>query len=62
MTLLRLKKKKISIILCNKSIIVHSYKLHFPSSHFSLNQTKENTNHFYPPNIFYPSIQTDPKM
>ena len=43
--------KFISYLLCNKDIIVNLYKLHFLSSHFSFQQTKEfSTSHF-------PSIQ-----
>ena len=57
--------KFISYILCNKGIIVNLYKLHFSSSHFSLQPNKRD---FHPltfpplqpstqetkPNIFYP--------
>ena len=59
--------KSISYILCNKGIIVNLYKLHVPSSHFSLQPNKRV---FHPPifpplqpsmqegksNIFYPPI------
>ena len=55
----------ISYILYNKDIIVNLYKLHFPSSHFSLQPKKKvfhppifpplqpNT-HEEKPNLFYP--------
>lgn len=34
--------------ICNRNIIVNSYKLFFLSSHFLLNQTKKDINLFYP--------------
>ena len=46
--------KVVSYILCNKDIIVNLYKLHFLSSHFSLNQTKV----FSTLSFFHPSNQT----
>ena len=44
--------KFISYILCNKGIIVNLYKLHFSSSHFSLQPNKRN---FHPPT--FPPLQ-----
>ena len=57
--------KFISYILCNKGIIVNLYKLHFSSSHFSLQPNKRDFHPLtFPPlqpstqerksNIFYP--------
>ena len=34
--------------ICNRNIIVNSYKLFFLSSHFLLKQTKKDINLFYP--------------
>ena len=44
--------KSISYLLCNKSIIVNLYKLHFLSFHFSFQPNKRV---FYPPT--FPSLQ-----
>ena len=57
----------ISYILYNKNIKVNLYKLHFPSSHFSLQPNKKGfhlptfpplqpNTHEGKPNIFYPLI------
>ena len=61
--------KSISYILCNKGIIVNLYKLHFPSSHFSLQSNKKvfHPSTFPPlqpntqkekPTLFYPSTSS----
>ena len=47
--------KFISYILCNKGIIVNLYKLHFPSSSFSLQPNKKV---FHPPNFPLPQPNT----
>ena len=44
--------KSISYLLCNKSIIVYLYKLHFLSSYFSFQPNKRV---FHPPT--FPSLQ-----
>ena len=48
-------KKITSYILCNKGIIVNSYKLHLPSSHFSSQPNKGKPKSFLSSKHFPPS-------